>query len=95
VLRTFTHNFGNNYRIFREILGTMLRDLAFKTSIIVEPDATTDSIAREIFTVLMEPCKFGKQERLYQMEKTVNTPPDSLTTDLASFFAGTIAVEIS
>jgi hypothetical protein len=95
VLRTFTHNFGNNYRIFREILGTMLRDLAFKTSIIVELDATTDSIAREIFIVLTERRKIGKSQRLYLMAKTVNTPPDSLTTDSATYSAETIAVEIS
>jgi hypothetical protein len=95
VFRTFTHNFGNNYRIFRAILGTMLRDSVFKTSITVEPVETKDSHAHAIFIVLMEPCKFGKPERLCQMAKTVNTPQDSHTMDSVTFSAVTIAAVIS
>jgi hypothetical protein len=73
----------------------MQPDLAFKTNITVAPDATMDSIAREISIVLTPHFKNGKIPLHFQMAKTVNTPPDSLTTVSDTFYAETIAVEIS
>jgi hypothetical protein len=81
VFSTFMHNFGSNYRIFREIRGTMLRDSVFKTGITVGQDGTTGSPAHEIFISSTPHFKNGKIQLPCLMEKTVNTPPDSLTTD--------------
>jgi hypothetical protein len=73
----------------------MQPDLAFKTSITVAPDATMDSIVHEISIASTPHFKNGKIPLPFQMEKTVNTQPDSLTTVSDTFYAETIAAEIS
>jgi hypothetical protein len=95
VFRTFTHNFGNNYKIFQEIQETMLPDSALMTNITVAPDATMDSIARGISIASMPHFKNGKIPLPFPMAKTGNTQPDLHTTVSDTFFAETIAVEIS
>jgi hypothetical protein len=95
VFPTSTHNFGNNYPIFREILGTMLRDSVFKTNITAVQVAMRDSPAPETFFASTLPFNNGKTPLHFPMVKIVNTPLDLHTTDWATFFAETIAVEVS
>jgi hypothetical protein len=95
VFPTSTHNFGNNYPIFREIRGTMPRDSVFKTNITAEPVAMKDSLVPETFFASTLPFNNGKTPLHFPMVKIVNTPLDSHTTDWATFFAGTIAAVIS